>query len=83
MTGWSALDLPRPVFSGEFQDLEKFGVDTRVLVLNGDWWRFQAQIEDVQEKMEDAPRNPHLRQLERRLRRDQADVQKQINQLER
>ena len=87
---WTSLGLPRPVLTTDLkpiaddvQNLEKFGRDTRLLVLDGRWWRLQTQIEDTQEKLEDAPRNRHLRDLAQRLRRDQAAVQRQIDQLER
>ena len=61
---WTSLGLPRPVLTNDLkpiiddvQGLEKFGRDTRLLVLDGRWWRLQTQIENTQEKLEAAPRN--------------------------
>lgn len=88
MVSWKALDLPRPAWTSDLvpisdrvADLAAFTKDSRLLILNGDWWRYEAQLSDVRRQIKDDPSNRYLEQLERRLRREQATIQHQIDEL--
>ncbi|MGI9452856.1 MAG: hypothetical protein ACR2QH_19780 [Geminicoccaceae bacterium] len=88
MVSWTTLDLPRPVLTTDLRlitdnvaDNQAFMRDSRLMILNGDWWRYEARLGDVREQIKTKPHNPYLQELERRLRREQAAIQQQIDRM--
>ncbi|MGI9434458.1 MAG: hypothetical protein ACR2Q4_06470, partial [Geminicoccaceae bacterium] len=88
LVSWQTLGWDRPALMSDLMPItdrvakfEDFGTDTRVLVLNGDWWRYEARLSDVREQIEAKPQAPYLKELERRLRREQNAIQHQIDEL--
>ncbi len=69
--------------SAEIAELAGFARDSRIMNLNEKWWRLDAELEDIQQRLEEHPRNSMLRSQERMLKRDQQNTRKQIDQLER
>ena len=62
-------------------DLERFAIDSRIIILNDQWWQIQAKIDDVELDISESPANPIHKANLRRLKRDQGQVQSQIDQL--
>jgi len=54
---------------------------TQQLVLNDKWWRLQERLDELEQEFEANPAKRILRDQIRRLKRDQADMQKQIDAL--
>ena len=64
-------------------DLERFAIDSRIIILNDQWWKIQAKIDEVDSDILESPTNPIYKANLRRLKRDQSHVQSQIDQLKR
>ena len=90
VAGWTALGGPVPAtrehVSAELRSVEE-NVEvlaealrqTQQLILSDKWWRLQEKIEGL----ESQPATNMLRDQIRRLRRDQAGVQRQMDALDR
>ena len=79
----SYVDVRDQRLSAEIAELAGFARDSRIMNLNEKWWRLDAELEDIQQRLEEHPRNSMLRSQERMLKRDQENTRKQIDQLER
>lgn len=62
-------------------DLERFAIDSRIIILNDQWWQIQAKIDEAESDISESPANPIYKANLRRLKRNQGHVQSQIDQL--
>lgn len=88
MTGWVALDLPRPAWiselravSDQVQDNRELLIQNSLQILQNDWWRYQTDIEDLEAKIEKKPDDRQLKSMRQRLRQEQAQIQDRIDNL--
>lgn len=71
------------VVSQSVEELARFAQQSRMIILSDKWWRIQDKLDEVNDALEEHPANPMLRGQQRRLKRDQDQVQRQIDELER
>ena len=93
---WATLDFPRPATSqdirairadmeqlaGDLLEISRYGFETRRMALNQDWWRLEAQLDDIRDRLEAKPRDLSLQMMRRNLARDQQAVQRQMKSLD-
>ena len=70
----------KPIVDGRAQD-QAFMRDSRLMILNGDWWRYEERLSNVREEIQAKPQASYLKELERRIRREQEAIQHQIDEL--
>ena len=94
---WASMDWPRPAMTGDLREIQgaitelnrqlaevsKFGFETRRLALNGDWWRIEAQLEELLKAKQERPLDRQLNVAWFRLKRDQREIERQIKILDR
>ena len=76
---WGSLDLPRPAWHSEVQELEQVVASNTKLILGDRWIRLTAQIADIEAQLFSDSRN---RDLIDRLARLQAQLRETEKQLD-
>ena len=79
---WAQLELPTPVMSYELAAVEKFNADTRVLILNAEWFRLAEKLDRVESNLKEEPMNTTLMELRRQLKNQMILIERQIEKLE-
>lgn len=63
------------------QGITSFQKDTRALLLNQDWWRIQAKIDEYKIALSKSPTNLMIRDSISELERQQQDLKRQISKI--
>ena len=82
-TDLKEIDVAIDELNRQLIEVSKFGFETRRLALNSDWWRIEAQLEEILELKRERPRDRHLNDSWRNLKRDQQEIERQIKILDR
>ena len=90
LVSWQALGWPRPLITSDLAPFVQELADVRLLaqsntlrILQSDWWRYERDIEEARQAAADRPADRLLRVNLYRLRREQADIQEDIETLKR
>jgi hypothetical protein len=90
LVSWQALGWPRPLLQSDILPVVKELGDVRTLaqsntlrILQTDWWRYERDIEEENLALIAKPADKRIRANLRRLRREQAAIQDEIDQLKR
>ena len=89
MSVWITLDWPRPAFVSELRvvsdrvdDIAENSFSNSLRILQNDWWRYQRYIDELDAEIVADPTTGRQDEL-RRLRREQSQIQEQIEKLQR
>ena len=77
-TDLKQIDVAIDELNRQLIEVSKFGFETRRLALNSDWWRIEAQLEEILELKRERPRDRHLNDAWLNLKRDQQEIERQI-----
>lgn len=97
LASWQALGWPRPLVKSDLKPISRgieqatataetaleLGKSNNRRILQNDWWRYDREIDDIKELIDERPADRRLRESLRRLRREQAEKQDQIDLLTR
>ncbi len=97
VAAWASMDWPRPATTGDLRemketinalsrqlaDVSSFGFETRRMALNQDWWRIEAQLEELLKLKLERPRDRQLNEAWLNLKRDRHEIDRQIKILDR
>jgi hypothetical protein len=88
LVSWQALSWPRPVITSdlvpivqEVGDVRSLAQSNTLRILQNDWWRYERDIEDARQAIAEHPADRLIRMNLYRLRREQADIQEEIDAL--
>ena len=77
-TDLKEIDVAIDELNRQLIEVSKFGFETRRLALNGDWWRIEAQLEEILKLKRERPRDRQLNDAWLNLKRDQQEIERQI-----
>ncbi|MGI9491330.1 MAG: hypothetical protein ACR2QF_02775 [Geminicoccaceae bacterium] len=97
LASWQALGWWRPLGPSDLEPITRgieqatataetalaLGKSNNIRILQNDWWRYDSDIEEMMELITERPSDRRLRDSLRRLRREQKEIQNQIDLLER
>ena len=81
-TDLKEIDVAIDELNRQLIEVSKFGFETRRLALNSDWWRIEAQLEEILELKLERPRDRQLNDAWLNLKRDQQEIERQIKILD-
>ena len=96
LASWQALGWPRPLVQSDLVPMTRgieqatetaetalqLGKSNNIRILQNDWWRYDRDIEQMKELIGERPSDRRLRDGLRRLRREQTEIERQIEILE-
>ena len=88
MVAWDSADLPRLAYKSEvvevrseLMQIQQFSESTRLLLLNGDWFRLSAELKEKRERLKKDPFNGDLINEVTRLEQSLHEIEDQIQRL--
>ncbi len=95
LSSWQALGWPRPLVHSDLEPITRSVADVQATadtalelarsnnrrILQNDWWRYDRDIEEINEAIIERPTDRRLKEGLRRLRREQAEIQDQIDRM--
>lgn len=96
LASWQAMGWPRPLVQSDLAPITRSVADVMSTaetalelarsnnrrILQNDWWRYDREIEDTEELMTERPTDRRLKETLRRLRREQSEIQRQIDKID-
>lgn len=96
LSSWQALGWPRPLVKSDLAPITRsvgqaqatadaaleLAESNNRRILQNDWWRYDRDIEEVREAIAEQPGERRLKDSLRRLRREQAEIQRAIDKLD-